>query len=128
MSNLENTILSSGRLVASYLDVVNRAVHRHANCPPYRKILDLSERVIGDRPMNLLIDDATPGQEDHQHTLRFHAGKFEYLRRGRSDDPRAIQLELAKKNLHEVVDAPHRFVESPNRLPLDWLRSRLEAE
>lgn len=124
MSRVATTSLSSHALFAQYIDVVNRAIARHRQDVPYEQLLAVGDKVMGDRPINVSIasDDADHAGDDH--TVAFDKQKFEYIERGHSASPRAINWKVTRAHIEHVVEQPEKFIENPALLDLDWLKTQ----
>jgi len=56
--------------------------------------------------------------------VRFSNGRFELVGRGKREDP-GITWTVSRGYLETVVEDPDRYLEHPEKLDLDWLKSRL---
>ena len=116
--------LTDEALFAQALDVINRALRSSRGRFPYQQILEASEKVLGDEPIAVGISKE-PGGEPHDfYTVRLAKGRFQMVGRGKRGDP-SLSWNLDRGYLRSVVEDPERYVESPEKLDLDWIKHRL---
>lgn len=102
-----------------YLDICNQAIEKHKGEFPYQQVLDLGEKLMGDRPVDLAIYDDEPKAA---FSLHFKNNKLK--NGGHPEDvKKAWRVNLSY--LREVVEHPEKYIEHPEKLDLDWLKSRL---
>lgn len=106
-------------LFEQYLDICNQAIAKHKGEFPYQQVLNLGETLMGDRPIDLAIYDDEPKAA---FSLHFKDDKLEnggYP----SDVKKAWRMNLSY--LKKVVEHPDDYIEHPEKLDLDWLKSRM---
>lgn len=106
-------------LFGQYLDICNQAIEKHKNEFPYQQVLDLGETLMGDHPIDLAIYDDEPKAA---FSLRFKDSKLKD--NGRPQDiKKAWRVNLSY--LRQVVEHRQAYIDHPEKLDLDWLKSRL---
>ncbi|MGD8396887.1 MAG: hypothetical protein PVF43_15565 [Candidatus Eiseniibacteriota bacterium] len=124
MSAIDVKQLDEQALFAQALDVMNRAIRKHADSVPYKQLLSLSDRVIGEKPIAVGVTRETGSDPYDFYTVRFHNGRYELVGRGKRDDP-DLTWSVTRDYLEGVVQDAERYIEHPERLDLDWLKNRL---
>lgn len=113
--------------VVQALNVMNSAIDAHRDDFPYKQILELSEKLLGDETIGMAVyaDDAS-APFDH-YTVRFADGRFELLGQGKKGEPR-ITWKVSRDYLGDVVRDADTYIAHPEKLDLDWLKSRLSLD
>jgi len=112
--------------VVEFLNVVNGALERHRDAFPYKQILDLWDRILGEKEIGIAVYESDPSSPFDFHTARVKGGRLEYRKQGKGDPDFTWTVE--RGYLQKVVDDPEPYLEHPERLDLDWLKSRLGIE
>ena len=102
-----------------YLDICNQAIEKHKDEFPYREALGLSKTVLGEKTFDLAIYDDNP-----RGTFSLKFKDKELIKSGQPANPKkAWWVNLSY--LKNVVENPKKYIEHPEKLDFDWLRSRL---
>lgn len=116
--------MQTNTLFQKYLGIVNEALEKNRTQTPYRQILSLTEKMLGDRDIQVVVfaDDA---DEPHDFfTITMKGGHFEMTGHGK-DEHADLSWKLPQDHMKEVVENPSDYVEHPARLDLSWLEHRL---
>ena len=106
-------------LFHQYLAVCNKAIKKHENEFPYQQMLSWGETLLGGRPIDLAVYDDEP-----KAAFSLYFNNHELKNDGDPVDARkAWRMNLSY--LRNVVNHPDDYIEHPERLDLDWLKSRL---
>ena len=106
-------------LFYEYLKICNQAIEQHKDEFPYQQVLDLGEKIMGDQPINLAVYDDKPKAA---FSLYFRNNKLEDG--GLPHDvKKAWRVNLSY--LRKVVENPKDYIAHPEKLDLEWLKSRL---
>lgn len=106
-------------LFRRYLDICNEAIEKHKSELPYKTILSATDMFIDNRPIDLAVYDDEPKAA---FSLYFKNKKLTgdaHLK----DTKKAWRMNLS--HLREVVKNPEKYIKHPEKLDLDWLKSRL---
>lgn len=126
---------STRELVSAYLDVVNRAIAQNRDRVPYKQIVATGARLLGDR----FIDIVVVGSEERElgrFTIELAGERLVFADAGARTDRGAehgaggvrhaeLEWKVRSEHLEHVVSDPYPYVESPLKLDIDWLRTRV---
>ncbi|MDB2414208.1 hypothetical protein N9W34_00375 [Rickettsiales bacterium] len=102
-----------------YLAICNKAIERHKDEFPYKEILSVTETMMGNRPIDLAIYDEKP---KGAFSLKFKNNKL--VQDGKpADVKKAWRVNLGY--IEQVVKHPEEYIAHPEKLDLEWLKSRL---
>jgi len=120
----ETQTLQTASAFTEYLHVVNRALGAHRDETPYKQMLALGEKALGDSTIGVAVykDDASKPHD--WFTVRFSDGKFALEEHGKKPE-RDFDWKLAREHVDNVIEKPQEFVEKPWKLDLDWLKTRV---
>lgn len=106
-------------LFREYMAICNEAIDKHKDEFPYKQILSATELFVNDKSIDLAVYDDEPKAA---FSLHFKDNKI--TNGGHPDDPKKawrVNLSYLKK----VVENPKEYIAHPEKLDLDWLKSRL---
>lgn len=107
-------------LFERYLDICNRAIAQNKDNFPYQQILSVSKNVFEKHPIDLAVYDDRP---KIVLSLQFQDDKLKYADKVPADPKKAWRVNLSY--LRQVVKNPQEYISHPEKLDLDWLKSRL---
>lgn len=110
-------------LFSSFLEVCNTALEQNRESFPYKQILALSEKVFGDRNIAVSIYEDEPKKEQARFVIRYADGRFDPVGPGGRDT--AFSVKLSRGYMEQVVRNRREYIEHPEKLDWDWLKSRL---
>lgn len=111
---------SAQTLLQRYLEICNDALKKHGDKLPYKEIVSAVKRTIDDHPLELAVYDDKPKAA---FTLSLKEEKL--VSNGYPEDvKKAWRMDLSY--LRQVVEQPKEYIENPEKLDLDWLKSRLD--
>ncbi len=102
-----------------YLAICNKAIEKHKGEFPYQQLLNFGETLMGDRPVDLAVYDDEPKAA---FSLQFKNNKLQNDGHP-SDVKKAWRMNLSY--LRKVTEHPDEYIEHPEKLDLDWLKSRI---
>jgi hypothetical protein len=106
-------------LFERYLAICNEAIAAHEDEFPYRELTSAAEHMLGDDPIDLVIYDDEPKAA---FSVRFKKKRLKP--KGAPKDVRkAWRVNLSY--LRHVAAHPETYIEHPENLDLDWLKSRM---
>ena len=108
------------QLFQQYLEICNQAMNAHSHDFPYRQFLSISNALIGDEAIDLAIYDDRPKAA---FSLTF---KDNILTNGGYPDDVKKAWRVNLSYLQKVVENPEDHIAHPEKLDLDWLKSRLD--
>jgi hypothetical protein len=118
---------STEELFSQYLAVVNRAIAQNRDRVPYKQLFAGGKKLFGDRRIEAVVyDDSTTlarvtiGLED-DHLKIVEPGQM-----GR-ELASSWEWKVSEKHLENVLADPQSYIESPIKLDLDWLKTRIKA-
>lgn len=106
-------------LFRQYLEVCNRAIAAHERAFPYQQMLSVGEALFEERPIELAVYDDRP---KGAFSLRFKDRRLNISGEPR-DAKKSWRVNLSY--LQHVVNHPEDYIRHPEKLDLDWLKSRL---
>ncbi|HKK52902.1 MAG TPA: hypothetical protein VKA74_14990 [Myxococcota bacterium] len=110
-------------LFTSALNTVNAALDAHSDEMPFKQILSAADRVLEDRQLGVAVYKNDPGSPHDYFTIRFRNNAFEVVSHGKESPE--IDGKVSVEYLEQLANDPDRYIESPLKLDLDWLTSRL---
>jgi len=114
------TKLATDALFTQYLNVVNRSLGQNRETFPYKQILDASEKAFDDKTVAVGIYSEDPSQPHDWFVVAYDGGTFSLQEHGKGEAD--LTWKMKEAHLDEVVENPERYVESPYKLDLDWLK------
>jgi hypothetical protein len=116
--------LDEQALFSQALEVMNRAIRAHEDDFPYKQILSASDKLMDDRKVAVALTKEPGGAPYDFYTVRFDDGHWKLEGRGKQDDT-SVHWSVTRDYLEEIVKDPEPYVAHPEKLDLDWLKSRL---
>ena len=105
------------------LQVMNKAILENADRFPYGQIMKLGEKVLGGKEIGVAVYASDSSSPFDYFTVEFKNGKLELVSHGKEHP--AITWKVSRDYLAKVAGDPEHYIERPERLDLDWVRSRL---
>lgn len=119
MDNSENDTDDVKDLFNQYLEICNQAIEHHKDEFPYKELLKMGGAILTDRPIDLAIYDDQP-----KGAFTLHLINNKLANGGQPTDvKKAWRMNLSY--LKQVVEHPQEYIEHPEQLDIDWLKSRL---
>lgn len=107
------------KLFKEYIEICNKAIAEHQNQFPYKEMISLSESCIRDSTIDLAIYDDMP-----KGVFSLHFKDKKLVTESNLTDPKkAWRMNLSY--LEKVVENPQKYIDHPEKLDLDWLKSRM---
>lgn len=119
-TNIEN--LDTNALFTQYVNVVNRAIGAHRDELPFKQLLAMGKELLKDKKIGAAVYKTDPDSPHDYFTITFQNGK---LRAEHGKQAPDISWKVKEAYLQKVVAKPDQYVDSPGKLDLDWLKSRL---
>ena len=114
--------LDTNALFTQYVNVVNDAIGQNENDFPFRQLMQMGEKVLGDKKIGAAVYKGDPDSPHDYFTVRLESGRFRATHGKEEPD---IEWKLDEKHLENVVSNPKPYVDNPAKLDLDWLETRL---
>jgi hypothetical protein len=115
---------STEELFSQYLAVVNRAIGQNRDRVPYKQLFAGGKKLLGDRRIEAVVyDDSTTLA---RFTLGFEDDRLEIVEPGHHEHAPSWEWKVNEKHLENVVADPQPYIESPLKLDLDWLETRIK--
>jgi hypothetical protein len=117
---------STEDLFSEYLAVVNRAIAQNRDRVPYKQLFAGGKKLLGDRTIEAVVyDDSTTLA---RFTIGLADDRIEIMERdhGTREHAPTWEWKVSEKHLENVVADPQPYIESPLRLDLDWLETRIK--
>lgn len=122
---------STEKLFADYLAIVNRAIAQNRDRVPYKQLFAGGKKLFGDRTLAVEVyDDSTTlarftlGLEDDRLAVIDAGGAGEPA--GQGDGESVWAWKVSQTHLENVVSDPQPYIESPIKLDMDWLETRIK--
>ena len=110
-------------LFLQYINTFNVALTKHRETIIYKQILELGEKMLGDKIIGVEVYSQNPSEPIAHYTIRLNAGTFDVVSHRKEESE--LVWRLKDTYLQHVVDNPHDYVEHPEKFEWDWLKSRL---
>jgi len=104
------------------LQVMNKAIIENSDRFPYGQIMRVSEKAVGDRRIGVAVYNRDVDAPYDFYTLALKNGRLELLSHGKEEPD--ITWKVSRDYLKEVADNEEKYIGHPERLDLDWLKSR----
>ncbi len=117
------TALDSKSLFLNFLNICNLALRTHKDQFLYRQMLEVAERAIGEKTIGMAVMEEGSESPSAYFTLRFQDGTFDVLEHGKSQPD--IEWTLERTYLERVVENSSEYVDHPEKLEWDWLKTKL---
>jgi len=112
-------------LMLSAIDVWNRAIERHAGSFPYKQMIAAFDRLAGERRINAWVYDGEPTNIVGRYVLEYADKRFRLLLEPTEEQPGFV-WKLSTDYLRSLEQDPEYYIERPERIDWDWLKSRLK--
>jgi len=110
-------------LLNDYLTVCNAALVANKESFVYKQLISLSGFVFSGRNFAALLYDDDPDLPDGVFTVRFTGDQLELIAEGKRDV--VFSCKMQRSYLKHVAENRQDYVEHPEKLDWQWLRSRL---
>ena len=117
------TALDSKTLLLNFLNICNLALRAHKEEFPRRQMLHATERVIGGKKIGVAVMEENSTSPSSYFTLRFQDGAFNVIAQDKQQPDTEWQLDRAY--LERIVERSAEYVNYPEKLEWDWLKSKL---
>lgn len=118
------TALDSKTVFLNFLNICNLALRAHKKVEfPHRQMLDAAERVIGGKNIGVAVTEENSTMPSSYFTLRFQDGVFDVVAQDKQQPDTEWQLDRAY--LERTVEHSSQYVDHPEKLEWDWLKSKL---
>lgn len=105
------------------MGVTNKAIEKNRDAPFFGPLIKAWDQFLDGHKAGIAVYDQDPEKPFDYFTIRYLNGKFEILSRGKSEHD--TEWKVSRDYLQSVVDEPQKYIDSPSKLDLDWLKSRL---
>lgn len=105
------------------LEVVNTALTTNIDKTPYRQLIEEIHPLQSGAAIGISVYRSDPKRPIVFRLIAFRNGRLVCLPDG-SEKPAAV-WHVSKALLQDIVEDPNRYIRHPERLELDWMRSRL---
>jgi len=105
------------------INVINRSLDAHKDEMPYKQILALSGKLLDDKKIGVAVYENNPNEPFDYYTVEFRQGRLEYVDRGKHEPD--VSWTVAREYLQKIVDDPEPYVEHPEKLDWEWIKSRV---
>ncbi len=120
------TLDDTKSLFLQYINTLNVSLSKHKGTLVYKQILELGEKMLGDKTIGVEVYSDDPSNPIDFYTIRLNAGTFDVVSHEQEDSE--LVWKLKDTYLQHVIDNPHEYVEHPEKFEWDWLKSRLGIE
>lgn len=107
-------------LFIRYLEICNQVLSLHHSKPPFQDIFSTDKQDLHERPFDLAIyDDRSKGA----YTLQLQNRRLELV-----GEPKNVEAawRMNISDLEHIVDHAVYYIQHPELLRLEWLKSRFE--
>lgn len=114
----------TSNLFPRYLDVVNRALEAHREAFPGALLESEKAEPLRERSIGVAVWGGVPATPHEYFTIELDDGRFTLVDAGKQR--KRIQWRIMERHLEEVVEDPEPYVEAPEQLDLNWIRTEVE--
>jgi hypothetical protein len=115
--------LAPDALFTQYLTVVNRVIAENRD-GLYGKAAKLWDKAAGDEKVAVGVYKSDAESPHHWYTVTIQDGRVDLVDAAKANDAKQ-SWKISDEHLANVVDNPDKYVESPFKLDLDWLATRV---
>lgn len=105
------------------LDVINDALSSLQEKPLIKDIISLMGKQASGKQFGVEIYSDNPDTPHDYYTIRVNNQRLELVSRGK-DAPK-IDWKVSTAYLQDINENPQKYVDSPLKLDIDWLKHRL---
>jgi hypothetical protein len=115
---------STESLFSEYLAVVNRAIAQNRDRVPYKQLFAGAKKLLGDRMIEAVVyhESAILGR----FAIGLENERLEIVEPDHEGGASSWEWKVSEKHLDNVVADPQPYIESPLKLDLDWLETRIK--
>jgi len=113
-------------LLIDYLDVCNAAAEVHRHSLVYKPIIAAYDSMFANRQVAIDIYDSDPDEIETTVTIRLVNGEFVPV--AETDEEPSFHLKLGRRYMQDVVAHRDEYIQHPEKLDWDWIKSRLGVE
>jgi hypothetical protein len=106
-----------------YINTCNIALSRHKDSPPYKQILALSEKFLGNKPITVEVYGDDPDRPIDLYTIKLNNGAFDVVSYDKQEA--AMEWKVKDSYLKTVVENSQHYIAHPEMLEWEWLKSRI---
>lgn len=117
------TKTSTETLFLEYLNTLNQALEAHRNETPYKQIIDASDRVFGDEKLGVAVYKTDPSSPHDFYTVKITDGRIAFVSHGK--DAPEYSWKTKESFMKDVVENKQHYIDNPQKLNWDWLKSRI---
>jgi CBS domain-containing protein len=117
---------STASLLVGFLDVCNKSLARNRESFPYKQLFGLYEKLFAGRNLGVILFEDDPKNEIGHVNVRYTGGRYEPI--GGEIDEASFRVKLKRSYMEKVVGNPAEYIEHPEKLDWDWLKSRVGLE
>lgn len=117
------TELDSKTLFLNFLNICNLALRVHKEEFLYQQMIEVAQRTIGGKNIGIAVVEEGSDSPSAYFTLRFQNGTFDVLEHGKSQPD--TEWILQRAYLERVVENSSEYVDHPEKLEWDWLKTKL---
>lgn len=113
-------------LFSKYIGIVNRAIAQNRDRVPYKQLFAGGEKLLGEHRVGVVVYDKAGS--NMQFTIALDNARFTIVDREEEQGSTAdtlIEWKVSVEHLEHVVANPQPYIESPIKLDLDWLETRI---
>ena len=113
-------------LLVEYLDVCNTTLAANRNTFPYKQLFALFEKLFANRQVACMMYEDNPNLVLLTATVQLAGGKFEPVPEKEANP--SLHIKLKTGYMEGVVRHRRDYIDHPEKLDWDWLKSRLGME
>ncbi len=113
-------------LLVEYLDVCNTALEANRNTFPYKQLFGVFEKLFANRQVDFMMYEDDPDLILFTATVQLAGGKFVPVPEVESKP--SFHVKLKSSYMEGVVRHRQEYIDHPEKLDWDWLKSRLGIE
>jgi len=110
-------------LFTDALATINKAVEANKDKMPYEQFIQLADKLAQDLQINVGVYTDDAGNVHDHYTVVWRDGSFELQDHGKTEG--AVDWKVSREYLEQLRDNPEEYKQHPEKLDLDWLKSRL---
>ena len=118
----ETAKLDTNALFTQYVNVVNRAIGANEDRFPFKQLLSMGEKILGDKKIGAAVYKDDPDSPHEYFTLTLDNGRLDARHGKEAPD---TEWKVKQEHLENVIEDPQTYIDNPAKLDLDWLETRM---
>ena len=110
-------------LFSEALNVVNQSLKKNYEVFPYNVAIEAMQKVASGTKVGVEVYAEDTDSPTDFFTIAYKDHHIELVAHGKENP--AFSYKVSRQFLRDIVENPQRYINNPEKLDIDWLRSRI---